>query len=332
MRKVLDEKALRQVRHVEENAVVAAPLQLRVDAPRHHVARRQLAPGVVALHERFAGLVAQDSALAAQRFRDEEVLRLRVVQAGGVELDELEVGDGGAGAKSHREAVAGRDVGVRRIEIHLAAAARCQKHVRGGKCVNIAAPFLEHIHPKAAVWPIAPDLSGGDEIDRDMVFKYLNVRLGGHRREQGPLDFAARDILRVQDAPLGMAAFFAQVKFAPARLRHLPLGKTPPQLDQFSDARRALLDDGAHHVLFAESRPRFQRIAHVHLERILLARHRGDAALGIIGVRFSAVLFRDDGDAPVRRHLQGKRKARDPAAQNEVIERLNLRIQSRGRL
>ena len=54
---------------------------------------------------------AQDGAFAAQRLADQERLRLRVEEAGGMELDELHVRDRHAGAVRHRDAVAGRDVG-----------------------------------------------------------------------------------------------------------------------------------------------------------------------------------------------------------------------------
>ena len=96
------------------------------------------------------------------------------------------------------------------------------------------------------------------------------------------------------------------------------------QLDQLRDARRAFLDDGADDVFLAQARARLQRVAHVQLERILLAGHRRDAALGVVGVRLRAVLLGDDGHAPVRRDLQGERKPRDAAAENEEIELFHL--------
>jgi len=51
-----------EMRHVEVGAVVAASLQLAVDAARDHVARGKLLARVVALHERVAGAIAQDPA------------------------------------------------------------------------------------------------------------------------------------------------------------------------------------------------------------------------------------------------------------------------------
>ena len=57
-------------------------------------------------------VVAQDRALAAQRLREQRARHRRVVQRGGVELHELEVGDRDAGPQRHRDAVAG---GERRV-------------------------------------------------------------------------------------------------------------------------------------------------------------------------------------------------------------------------
>ena len=74
---------------------------------------------------------AQDRALAAQRLGEQEGLRLRVVEAGRVELEELHVRDRRAGAVRHRDAVAGRDVGVRRVEVDLARRRRCRGRSRG---------------------------------------------------------------------------------------------------------------------------------------------------------------------------------------------------------
>ena len=51
--------------------------------------------------------------------RDEEALRLRVVEARRVELVELHVRDLGARPVRHRHPVARRDVGVRRVEVDL---------------------------------------------------------------------------------------------------------------------------------------------------------------------------------------------------------------------
>src|SRR5204862_485662 len=70
------------------------------------------------------GAAAADyAAFEPQRLGDEGRLGLRVVQAGGVELDELHVGDRRAGAIGHGHPVGGGDVGVGGVQVDLAGAA-----------------------------------------------------------------------------------------------------------------------------------------------------------------------------------------------------------------
>ena len=107
--------------------LVAVHLHLVVDGAGDDVARRELGVADGSGHERLAVRPPQDRPLAAQRLADQERLRLRVVQAGRVELDELHVADRHAGAVGHGDAVAGRDVGVGRVEVHLAGAAGGQQ-------------------------------------------------------------------------------------------------------------------------------------------------------------------------------------------------------------
>ena len=151
--------------------------------------------------------------------------------------------------------------------------------------------------------------------------KILMFGCAGHRRQQRPLDLAAGDVLGVQDAAFGVAAFLAEVQFARAvGAGNLPLGELHAQLDQLGDARRAFLDDRADRRFLAQAGARLERVAHVQLERILFARHGRDAALGVVGVGLGAVLLGDDGHAPVRRDFQRKGKPRDAAAEDQKIK------------
>ncbi len=97
-----------------------------------------------------------------------------------------------------------------------------------------------------------------------MILKHLDVGMFGHGGQQGPFDLAARHILGVKDAPLGVPALAAQIQFAQAV--DLALGELHPQLHQFGDARRPLLDDGSHDVLMAQPGARLQRVADVVIE------------------------------------------------------------------
>ena len=108
--------------------------------------------------------------------------------------------------------------------------------------------------------------------------------------------------------------------FAAVLVRRVALGKFHSQFYQFRNARRAVLDDGADDVLLAQARARRERVAHVRLERILLAGHRRDAALRVIRVRLRAVLLGDDGHAPARRHFQREGQPREAAAENQIVE------------
>ena len=118
-----------------------------------------------------------------------------------------------------------------------------------------------------------------------------------------------------------MSAFPAEVKFLAAVFAgRVALGKFHAQLNQFLNPRRPFLDNRADDAFLAQARARRKRVAHVRLERILLARDRGDAALRIICVRLRAVFFRDDGHAPARRDLQRERESRDAAAEDEKVE------------
>ena len=125
-----------------------------------------------------------------------------------------------------------------------------------------------------------------------MIFKNGNVWRFGNRVEQRAFDFVAGHVLRVQNPAFGMAAFPAQIQFVRAvRFWDFALGKFHAEFDQFLDPRRAFLDNRAHDIFLTQTRARFERVAHVQLERILLARHRRDAALRIIRVRLRAIFF-----------------------------------------
>ena len=157
-----------------------------------------------------------------------------------------------------------------------------------------------------------------------MVLKNLDVRLARNGVQQRALDFATRHVLRVQNPPLGMAAFATKVElFAAVFTGRGAFGKFHAERDQLRDARRPFLDDRAHDVFLAQTRARRERVAHVRLEGILLARHRRDAALRVIRVRLRAILFGDDGHAPARRDLERERQPRDAATENEKIKLLH---------
>src|SRR6266480_2487554 len=72
------------------------------NSPRHHIARRKLAHGVILGHEAMHFKIAQVSALAPQRFRKQESRGILKIESRRMKLDKLHVADFGAGAKRGR--------------------------------------------------------------------------------------------------------------------------------------------------------------------------------------------------------------------------------------
>src|SRR5437879_8336500 len=66
MRKALLNELRRLVRDIQKHALRAGTLDLGVDRTCHDVARRERAARMVPLHEIFATIIPQDSALSAQ--------------------------------------------------------------------------------------------------------------------------------------------------------------------------------------------------------------------------------------------------------------------------
>ena len=134
----------------------------------------------------------------------------------------------------------------------------------------------------------------------------------GDGGQQRPFNLAAGDILGMKDAAVRVATLTAKVELEVAAI--LPLGELHAELDQFLDAGRALLHNATHNCLVAKLATGVERIAHVALERVLLARDGGDSALSVVGVGLSAVLFGDDRDGAGVGDLESKRQTGDATA------------------
>src|SRR5690606_30564560 len=98
----------------------------------------------------------------------------REVEAGGVELDELHVRDGGPGAVAHRDAVAGGDGGVRGVEVDLPGAAGRQQRRPREQRLDAALLLVERVDAEAvdAAGPegrhVLPEVVLGDEVDGEV--------------------------------------------------------------------------------------------------------------------------------------------------------------------
>ncbi len=291
---VVDDEVPRQVGHVEHHVVVAGPLQLAVDRARHHVARGQVLHLVVAGHEGGAVAQPQDPALAAQGLADQERLRRRVIEAGRVELEELHVADPRADPVRHRHAVAGRDVGVGRVEVDLAAAAGGQHDRARDGGLDRAGFLIEQVGAEHRVR--AAVLGGGQEIDRHVVGEHRDpIGALRHLRQQRGLDRPAGRVLDVDDAPRGVAPFAPQgevaIRVAIERHAHL-VGEAEDVLGRLA---RAELDD----VAVAEAVADAQRVLDVGRDAVLGIERPGHATLRVGGVGVGGGPLGGDHHPPV---------------------------------
>ena len=129
-----------------------------------------------------------------------------------MELHELHVREGGSRAIRHGHAVAARDVGVARIEVGLARAARGEEGDRRGVGVDFAGRRFEDVGAKRAVGAIVTGPGGRDQVDRAVVLEEGDPRMGADAGEEGAFDLPAGRVLVVEDAALGVAAFPGEVE------------------------------------------------------------------------------------------------------------------------
>ena len=158
------------------------------------------------------------------------------------------------------------------------------------------------------------DLGGGDQVDGDVVFVDLYIGVLADRLHQGPLDFAAGDVLGMQDAPGAVAPFAGQVVVDP------PVGgELDPPFDQVADGLRPFLHHHPDHILVADAGPGHQGVFDMGVEGVLVGKDRGDAALGVLGGRFGDITLGNDGDAAMVGCLEGKGETGNAAADHQKI-------------
>src|SRR4051812_45304760 len=109
-----------ELARVEVNPAVSL---LAEDRARDDVARRQLREAVALDHEALAGGVEQNRAFAAHGLRDQLQRILGGVEGRRMKLNELHIGEPRARAMSNCETIASGDDRIRRVAVHLTAAA-----------------------------------------------------------------------------------------------------------------------------------------------------------------------------------------------------------------
>ena len=182
-----------QVRHVEEHAVVAGALQLGVDRARHDVARREVRHRVVARHERRRRRAARrmpPSPRSASVIRND--LRLRVVEAGRVELEELHVRDarrprGTPSPRRRRSRRRGWSCRGRPCRRRRSRARRA----RATTVFDLAGRLVEHVGAEARRWARRTWRSVSRSIAMWSASIVMRSARAATRGEQRALDLAA---------------------------------------------------------------------------------------------------------------------------------------------
>ena len=275
---VLADEVRALVRDVEVDAVDAVLLDLEVDRAGDDVARGELGALVVARHEALAVRQLEDPALAAHRLGNEEGLGVRVEEAGRVELDELHVRHRGARAPSHRDAVAGRGVGVGRVEVDLPRAPRGEEREARPQGAHGARLAVEDVGAPDPVHALCvPELARGDEVDGDMPLQHLDVRVALHPADQGVLHHAASGVGGVHDAPVAVAPLAGEVQVLGVVA---VAGELHPLRHQPFDRPAAALDHEPDGIVMAQARPGDVRVADVVLVGVGSVQDRGDPPLG----------------------------------------------------
>ena len=267
----------------------------------------------IALHEALAARVGDVAALAAHALGDQAA---GAVDAGRMELDELEVLQRQAGAQHHGAAVAGAGMGRGRRRIDAAVAAGRQHHLVGAEAVDRAVVEVPGHH--AAAHALVHD-----QVEREILDEELGVvpqRLLVERvqdRVAGAVGGGAGalgDALAVFGRHAAERAL-VDLALGRARERHAEM----LELDDRRDAVAAHVFD---RVLVAQPVGALDRVVHVPapVVRAHVAERRRDAALRRHGVAAGREHLGDAGglEALVG-HAEGRAQARAAGADDDDV-------------
>ena len=313
---VLLQKRGALVRDVQVYAVQAVFLHLEVDGAGHHVARGQFGARVVVEHEARAagrGGQQQSAAFAPHRLADEEGLFVRVVQACGVELDELHVRHAAACTPGGGNAVARGGVGVGGVQVHLACAARRQNGLRRAEGDDLVGVAVERVQAQAAVTRQA-QLAGGDQVHQRVLLEQRDTGRGAHHIDQRALHGRAGGIGHMGDAARAVATFARQVQLVAFERE----GHT--QLAQPGNRGGGVLHHKTCGGQVAQACAGDQCVFDVRGKAVVVGQHCGNTALGPAARSILQRALGDDGHAVRGRQVQGGREAGEAAAYDENVE------------
>jgi len=306
------------VRDVQIDAVFPRAFQFRVDGTGDDVPGSEFHHRMHPFHEPFARPVEQFRPLAADRFRNEEGLGVRMIEAGGVELDEFHVGDRRTGPVGDGDAVPRGDVGVARVEIDFPGSPRGEDGGVREEGVDRPRLHVENVRADRLVLPPPVErlqLAASNEVDGGVVLVDPDAAVGPGAGKEGALHLAAGQVLGVEDPSLRVSPLASEVIL----LTPVPAGEPDPPLDQFPDLRGGVPYDHVHDFGVAEACPRPVGVLDMGFERVLAAPYRGDPPLGVVRAGFGGRPFRDDRYRSLPGRTEGETQPRDAASDDQIV-------------
>ena len=297
---------------VERGGVQPGVVDAQLEAPRGD-GPGHLVPGQELVDEPLAVGVADQRPVAAQRLRQQRPGHRRVVERGRVELHELDVGDGRAGAEGHGDAVAGRQGGVGRHGEALPGAAGGDDRVAGSDLGRrpVGRPRRHAYRPSRL----------HEEVERQPALAHFcGCRLD--RGDERPLDLGAGGVTAGVQHAGGRVAPFARQR-EPGRLAVAGLVEDRAHGDELTDALGAFGDEHAHRVRVAEAGAGRDGVGEVQLGRVVgtVVERGGDTTLRIARRGVGELAFREDDHRPAGASgMDGSRQAGDPTAEHQQVE------------
>ena len=294
---------------VEPRSVQPQVLDPLLEHPGRHGPADDVA-GEQLVDEALAAAVAQERPVAAQRLREEGPGHGGMMQCGGVELHELDVGDGDAGAQRHRQPIRRRLSGVGRHCEQLAGATRRHQDV-GRRHTARSSLRIEGEHT-------ATPSALHDQVQGEPTLHHRGGRLP-HGLHERTLDLGAGGCTaRVDDARPGVPTLPRQEEptFG-VPVEHRAEGY------ELVHASGPLSHERPHRVDVAESCSDGESVGEVEVGGVLVAADgRGDPTLGPSGRRLAELGLGEDADAHARvsRGADGGREPGHPAAQDQQVQ------------
>ncbi len=308
------------VGHVQINMVVSAILHLVVDGTRYNVTRSKRKTRVIFLHEFLAVHGAENTAIAAHCFRNQERRAVaRMIEGGRMELYEFHIFHRTFGTVNHGDTVSGSH---QRIGGGLVDGSYSSHQSHFGK-VSIYFSGLRVEDISAVTFDIRCLAGNGhsqmmlcQDFNGKLVFDYRDVRMPLHGFNQAVLYFRSRVIFVVKDTEFRVSPFAMQVKFT-----LFVFVEVYSPLYQFFDLCRSFTHHFLHCGTVANPVAGVHGVFNVLVEIVYhQVGHRRYPALREVRIGFFQPAFTDKSNFTFVRHFQRKTHAGNSGADNEEIE------------